>query len=130
CGFPILRLLAFLSLATGLLTAWATGNWHQSELGLLQTLWDHLRPDHVLLADRGFCNWGLLAQCLQRRVHAVFRVKGVRRRDFRQGKRISRNERLVQWPKSIQSARTIVNQEWASLPEVLTLRLVRCSLAI
>jgi hypothetical protein len=43
-----------------------------------------------LLADRGFCNWALLAQCLQRNVHAVFRVKGVRRRDFRQGKRLSR----------------------------------------
>jgi hypothetical protein len=130
CGFPIIRLVVLLSLATGMLTAWATGTWSQHEIALLQSLWEHLRPGDVLLADRGFCNWGLLAQCLQRKLHAVFRVKGTRRRDFRQGTRISRNERLVQWPKSIRSARTIGDEEWASLPEVLTLRLVRCSLAI
>jgi hypothetical protein len=130
CGFPIIRLVALLSLATGMLTAWATGTWSQHEIGLLQTLWEHLRPGDVLLADRGFCNWALLAQCLQRNLHAVFRVKGVRRRDFRQGKRISRNERLVQWPKPAQRARTVEAKEWALLPDVLTLRLVRCSLAI
>src|SRR4029077_18105791 len=130
CGFPIIRLVALLSLATGMLTAWATGSWSQHEIGLLQTLWEHLRPGDVLLADRGFCNWGLLAQCLQRNLHAVFRAKGVRRRDFRRGKRISRHERLVQWRKPTQRARTVAAQEWALLPAVLTLRLVRCRLAI
>ena len=130
CGFPILRLVALLSLATGMLTAWTTGTWVQHEVGLLQTLWDCLRPGNVLLADRGFCNWALLAQCLQRKVHAVFRVKGVRRGDFRQGKRLSRDERLVQWLKPFTAPRTVTAQEWALLPEVLTLRLVRCQLDI
>jgi len=130
CGFPILRLVAFLSLTTGMLTAWASGHWHQSELGLLQTLWEHLRAGDVLLADRGFCNWGLLAQCLKRQIHAVFRVKGARRRDFRRGQRLSRDERLVQWQKPRQPATTISAKEWAALPEVLTLRLVRCRLNI
>jgi len=130
CGFPIIRLVALLSLATGMLTAWAIGSWSEHEIGLLQSLWEHLRPGAVLLADRGFCNWALLAQCLQRNLHAVFRVKGARRRDFRRGRRISRNERLVQWRKPAQPARTVAAEEWALLPEVLTLRLVRCRLAI
>jgi len=130
CGFPIIRLVALLSLATGLLTGWATGSWSEHEVALLQTLWDCLRAGDVLLADRGFCNWGLLAQCLQRGVHAVLRVKGVRRRDFRQGKRISCDERLVQWHKPSQRARTIDAKTWARLPEVLMLRLVRCRLAM
>ena len=130
CGFPILRLVALLSLATGMLTAWATGPWSQHEVGLFQTLWDALRPGEVLLADRGFCNWGLLAQCLARNVHAVFRVKGIRRSDFRQGKRLSRHERLVQWKKPFAKAKTISAQEWARLPEILTLRLVRCQMNI
>ena len=128
CGFPIIRLVALLSLATGMLTAWTTGDWSQHEVGLLQTLWDHLRAGDVLLADRGFSNWGLLAQCLQRNLHAVFRVKGIRRSDFRCGKRLSRNERLVQWRKSWTPAKTVTAQEWALLPQVLTLRLVRCQL--
>jgi len=130
CGLPILRLVALLSLATGMLTAWATGAWSQHEVALLQTLWDGLRPGDVLLADRGFCNWGLLAQCLQRNLHAVFRVKGVRRADFRQGKRLSRNEPLVQWRKPFPAAKTVAALEWALLPEILTLRLVRCQLDI
>ncbi|HNA31226.1 MAG TPA: IS4 family transposase [Thiobacillaceae bacterium] len=130
CGFPIIRLVALLSLATGMLTAWATGAWSQHEIALFQTLWEQLRPGDVLLADRGFCNWGLVAQCRQRNVHAVLRVKGVRRRDFRQGQRLSRDERLVQWRKPQRRAQTIDAQAWAQLPEVLTLRLVRSRMAI
>lgn len=130
CGFPIIRLVALLSLATGMLTAWATGPWLSHEVGLLQTLWDSVGAGDVLLADRGFCNWALLAQCLQRNLHAVFRVKGIRRSDFRCGKRLSRNERLVQWRKTWAPAKTVTAQEWALLPEVLTLRLVRCQLNI
>jgi hypothetical protein len=130
CGFPIIRLVALLSLATGMLTAWATGPWSTHEVGLFQSLWDYLRPGEVLLADRGFCNWALLAQCLQRNVHAVFRVKGVRRSDFRNGKRLSRNERLVQWRKSWAPSKTVTAQESSLLPEILTLRLVRCRIDI
>ena len=130
CGYPILRILAFMSLATGLLTTWAVGHWRQSEVALLQTLWDYLRAGEVLLADRGFSNWGLLAQCLQRQVHAVFRVKGSRRRDFRRGKRLSRDERLVRWAKPLCCGVSFSPQQWAALPEVLTLRLVRCRLEL
>jgi hypothetical protein len=130
CGFPIIRLVALLSLATGMLTAWAIGHWHQAEVGLFQTLWEALQPGNVLLGDRGFCNWGLLAQCRQRQLHAVFRVKGARRRDLRRGKRLGPDERLVQWTKPKCPAQTIPATEWARLPEVLTLRLVRCRLLL
>jgi hypothetical protein len=61
CGYPLLRILALMSLATGLINAWALGAWRQSEAALLHTLWDCLKAGDVLLADRGFCNWGLLA---------------------------------------------------------------------
>jgi len=130
CGYPILRLLAFMSLTTGLLTAWAVGAWRQSELALLQSLWEHVKAGEVLLADRGFCSWGLLAQCLQRQVHAVFRVRGAHRRDLRRGQRLSRHERLVRWKKSVEPSWTIAPREWAALPGVLTLRVVRCRLAM
>ncbi len=128
CGYPILRILALLSLATGLLSAWAMGPWRQSELALLQTLWDGLRTGDVLLADRGFCSWGLLAMCLERKLDAVFRVKGPRRKDFRYGKRLSRDERLVEWKKPKEPAWTLTAAQWAALPQVLILRLVRCQL--
>jgi hypothetical protein len=130
CGFPIIRIVALLSLTTGMLVGWATGNWHQHEVTLLQTLWDYFRPGDVLLADRGFCNWALLAQCLRRNLEAVFRLKGSRRGDFRRGRRLSRDERLVQWHKPAEPAWTVRPELWAQLPEVLTLRLVRCRLSL
>jgi hypothetical protein len=130
CGFPIIHLVALLSLATGMLVAWSTGHWRVHELTLLHALWDSFQSGDVLLADRGFCNWGLLALCLQRQLDAVLRVKGRVRRDFRRGKRLSRDERLVQWFKPAQCAWTIAPQLWATLPEVLTLRLVRCHLSL
>ena len=126
CGFPILRLVAFFALATGRITGWIHGAWGQSQLALLQHLWEHLRPGELLLGDRGFCTWGLLAQCQARQVHAVFRVRGSRRRDLRRGKRLSRDEREVQWRKPAQAPRTISAEEWARLPDSLTLRVVRC----
>jgi hypothetical protein len=126
CGFPILRLVALLSLATGMLTTWATGSLHVHEISLLQSLWEHLRPGDVLLGDRGFGNWSIVAQCLQRQVQGVFRVKGHCRSDLRRGQRLSKTERLVQWLKPKEPARTLSPEQWALLPAVLTLRVVRC----
>jgi hypothetical protein len=130
CGFPLLRLVAFFCLATGMLTAWTAANFHQHELGLVQLLWEHLRPGDVLLGDRGFCTWGLLAQCFHRHIHAVFRVRGSRRSDWRCGRRLSKHQRLVTWKKPNQAPATISASEWGLLPEQLTLRLVRCYLPI
>jgi hypothetical protein len=130
CGFPILRLVAFFCLATGFLNAWATGTWHDHEMTLIQLLWHYLRPDDVLLADRGFCSWGLLAQCQRRQIHAVFRVRGSRRTDFRRGQRLSKDERLVTWTKPSLRPRTVDKAEWSILPAQLTLRVVHCQLRI
>lgn len=130
CGFPILRIVGLMSLATGMLVAWSVGHWRSHELGLLQSLWDFLRAGDVLLGDRGFGTWGLLAQCHLRNVHAVFRARGKLRADFRRGKRLSRNERLVTWIKPKLRPRTISKKEWKKLPEQLTLRLVRCRMDI
>lgn len=130
CGFPILRVVGLMSLATGMLVSWAVGPWRSHELGLLNTLWDFLPAGHVLLGDRGFCSWGLLAQCHMRKVHAVFRVRGKLRADFRRGQRLSKNERLVTWFKPKERARTISKKEWKRLPEQLSLRLVRCHMDV
>jgi len=128
CGFPILRLLAFFSLATGMLLCWATGPWLQSEVALLHTLWEQLRAGDVLLGDRGFCRWAVLALCQVRGIHGVFRVQGSRRKDFRRGQRLSKHERLVCWEKPRTPATSLSSEQWAQLPERLQLRLVRCQL--
>jgi hypothetical protein len=130
CGFPIMRLLAFFSLATGMLTSWVTGPWLQSEARLLQLLWDHLRVGDVLLADRGFSRWAVLAECVRRQIHGVIRLHGSRRSDFRKGKRLSKHERLIGWTKPRTRAASLTAEQWAALPEYLDLRLVRCRMGL
>ena len=58
------------------------------------------------------------------------RVKGRRRRDFRCGQRLSRQERLVRWKKPSARGVTFTPEQWAALPEELVLRLVRCRLVL
>lgn len=129
CGFPILRLVAFFNLATGLITSWVTGHWLLHELALFQQLWEGLRPGEVLLGDRGFSNWGTLAQCQRHGLHGVFRANAKRSLDFRQGQRLGRDDRLVRWSKPKPVPPYVSAELWAQLPAVLELRLVRCRLA-
>jgi hypothetical protein len=130
CGFPILRVAALFELATGMISSWVTGTWRTHEIVLFQQLWEHLRPGDVLLGDRGFSGWAVLAQCVARAIHGVFRVHGARKIDFRKGQRLSRDERLVRWPKPRLCPRYLTAQPWAQLPDVLELRLVRCRINV
>ena len=130
CGFPLLRLLGLFCLATGMFIAWTTGHWRQSELALLQLMWEHLRPGDVLLGDRLFSAWAVLAQCLRGGIHGVFRLHGARKADFRQGKRLGRYDRLVQWRKPAACPPYLTAEQWQALPNELTVRLVCCQVEI
>lgn len=79
----------------------------------------------MVLGDRGFCSWGVLALCLHYRLHAVVRARGTKRQDFRRGQRLGRDERLVRWSKPAKQPRTIPAELWDRLPSELTLRVVR-----
>lgn len=126
CGFPIARLLAFFSLATGMITQWVTGNFHQNELGLLPQLLESFRLGDVLLGDRGFGNFPVLAQCFKRGIHAVFRANTARRKiDFRKGKRLGRNDALFTWFKGPICPKYLPPAQWDLLPEEIQVRVVR-----
>jgi hypothetical protein len=130
CGLPIMRLLAAFSLATGLVTTWATGHWRQHELHLLQRLWKGWRPGEVLLGDRGFSGWAILAQCLTHHLGGVFRLHGARRADFRHGRRLGRNDRLMEWKKPRPCPPYLTAPQWAQLPTHIVVRLVRCQVGL
>ena len=126
CGFPIARLLAFFCLSTGMITHWVTGNWHVQELALLPTLLECFCLGDVLLGDRGFGNYPVLAQCLRRGIHAVFRANTAKRKiDFRQGKRLGHNDRLVQWKKGTLRSSYLTVGQWDLLPGVIEVRVVK-----
>ncbi len=83
CGFPLLKLLGVFSLATGQLLDYAKGNKHQSELRLFRGLLDQFKGGDLVLADRGFCTYVLLALLLGRQVFSLLRLHHSRPCDLR-----------------------------------------------
>lgn len=126
-GFPLLRWVALVGLATGAMLASAFGPYRGQETGetaLLRTLLDTLRPGDVLVADRYYCSYWMVALALARGVQVVFRKHQLRHTDFRTGRRLGRDDHLVTWTKPRRPA-WMDQAEYEALPAALTLRETR-----
>jgi putative transposase len=99
-GFPIVRLVVLLSLATALVKDAALGRYLGKETGepaLLRQLLARFGPGDVLLADRYYCSYFLIALLQELGVGFVARLHQRRRCDFRRGRRLGRGDHLVVW---------------------------------
>jgi len=124
CGFPLLRMAGLFCMGSGAMLRYAFGNKHDQENWLCRGVLDGLEKGDVLLADRGFCSFGLIGVMLARGVDCVMRLHQARPCDFRQGKRLGRNDRLVNWRKSPSRKNDPWAAEHPSLPAMLSIRLV------
>jgi hypothetical protein len=127
CGFPVARVVAMFCWATGAVLDVAIGAYRSSELNLWHQLWGQLHTGDIVLGDRFFCAYSYLAELLQKGCDGVFRLHGARSRtvDFRQGKRLGKDDRLVTWYRPKICPRGLSAERFASLPETLTVRLLR-----
>src|SRR6266571_6205656 len=132
CGFPVLKLVGVFSLATGALLDYAKGNKHQHELNLLQKLLDQFKAGDLVLGDRGFNSYTLLALLLCRGAHSLFRLHQRRPADLRKGKRLGKNDRLMVWRKPWlwQRPRYLSKAIWKRIPREVSVRVVRFTLAV
>ena len=88
---------------------------------MLRTLWDALQPGDILLADRLYCSYCLLALALQRNVDCVVRLHQKRRADFRRGQCVARGDRVVEWRRP-QRPEWMDEATYATIPATLRLR--------
>lgn len=130
CGFPLLKLVGIFSLASGALLDYAKGNKHQHELTLLQKLLDHFRPGDLAVADRGFSSYVLLALLWLRDVDGLFRLHQARSVDFRKGRRLGQDDRLLTWRKPKQKPRYVPQKWWQRVPAELAVRVLRFRLEV
>jgi len=129
CGSPLLKLVAMFSLASGALLGYAKGNKHKSELRLLRQLMDLIKPNDVLLADRGFCNYVLLALLITfSQAQAVLRLHSARKIDFRRCKKLGGGDGLFTWSKPATKPRWLPKSLWRKVPAQLTVRIVRVAI--
>jgi len=77
-----------------------------------------------------FSSFPSLATLLARGVDAVMRVHQFRKLDWRAGKRLGHRDRLVVWKKNQFQGKLWTREQWAQLPEVITVRLVEIVVAV
>ena len=128
CGFPMIRLGGLIDLSHGGLCDFAQSTLQTSELrGHEQLEASHLREGDVLIADRLYSGYELIARLLENGVHFIGRTHQARKIDFRKGRKIGFDQRLVTWTKPRQTPKgsRLSPEQWAEFPDTLELRVIR-----
>jgi hypothetical protein len=130
CGFPVVKIGALFSLATGAMLTFALFRLGVHDSLVLRCLWEHLTAGDVILGDRAFCSFLAIYRLQQQGVDVVFRLHQARLVDFRKGTRLGKNDHLITWKKPRQPPPTMSPEDFASLPPEILLREVRFSIPI
>jgi hypothetical protein len=130
CGFPMMRLVALFSLATGALLAVQKGAMKISERALWRRMWPLLKPGDVVLGDRGFCSFAEIWSLLQREVDTVLRLNAHRCVGVRRVRRLGKNDWLVEWIKTKVRPRWMDPETWTRMGDTLLVRQVSVAVDI
>jgi hypothetical protein len=130
CGFPVARLTAIFSWSTAAVVDASMDSLNTHERTLFHRIWNVLDVGDVLLSDRGFCSYADIACLKKRGVDVVMRVHASKSIDFRRGKRLGDHDHLVTWRKVPVRPSWMSPEEFAALPEEMTLREVQIGITI
>lgn len=122
-GLSIARCLGILSSATAAVMDVAIGWYSGKETGetaLLRTRLDSFSSGNLLVADRHFCSFFLVAVLLGHGVPSCTRMHQKRNVDFRRGRRLGAKDHLVVWTKT-QSPLWMAPATSETIPETRTL---------
>jgi Transposase DDE domain/Insertion element 4 transposase N-terminal len=126
-GFPLMRIVVIFSLAVGTVLEAAFNPYRGKETGettMLRALLGCLELGDLLLGDRNFANYWLIALALQSGLDVVLRQHQRRKVDFRTGKRLGKDDHLITWTKPIRPP-WMSQATYDALPGTLTLRELR-----
>jgi len=123
-SFPMMRIVVLFSLLGGAIVTLAQGSLGVSELALFGSLMSQLARGDILLGDRGFGSYPVVAALQSRGVDFIGRT--TRRIDGRRRlQRLAHNDWLIRWDKRATPSRWLGALPWTELPAQLTLRVVK-----
>ena len=147
CGFPVAKWLALFDLATGLLLRVSVNPLHTHDMSKVAEVESELEPGDVVLGDRGVSSYAHLALLFVRGIHAVFRMHQAVLVDFTPGRPLPTKlswianplglphslwvrsngkwDQIVVWYKPRQKPKWMSPQDYAGLPEEMTVRELR-----
>jgi hypothetical protein len=101
-GFPIARIVVVMSLTVGTVLDYAIGAFKgkgSGESSLLRSIFDCIKEDDILLGDRYYPSFFLIADVVTKGADGIFRGQGQRCYDFRKGKFLGKSDHVVEWNK-------------------------------
>lgn len=127
CGFPVIQLVGLIDLGHGGLCDFSHSNVETGELRGHDQLESELEKGDVLVVDRLYSSYEVIARLRQRGVEFIGRNHQARKSDFRCGKKLGPNERLQVWqkPRRQPALSRLDAEQWAQLPERMEMRIIR-----
>jgi IS4 transposase len=130
-GFPLARIVALISLCTGVVRDLATGPYVGKETGetaLFRALWARLEAGEIVVGDRYFASFFGIAGLKGRGVDSLFRMHQRRKCDFRRGRRLGVEDHVVTWTRP-ERPDWMDEETYAQMPEQLSMRELRVKVA-
>lgn len=125
-GFPILRCVSLISMATGMLVDLACGPYSGKESGETALLWqllDELQHGDIVVADSYYCTYWLVGACRARGVEVVMKNHHKRDDHPQDAGRLGKRERIVVWDRPPRP-KWMSTEEYALQPATIEVRLV------
>ncbi len=126
-GFPIARVVVLLSLASGMLTDMALGPYVGKETGesaLLRSLLGRFKRGDILLADRYYCSYFMIALLQELGIDFVARLHQRRAVNFRRGRHLGKEDHVVTWDRP-QRPKWMDQQTYDRVPSSIEAREMR-----
>lgn len=123
-GFPLARIGVLFSLSVGTVLELSIRRFagkFQSELAMLREMFSSLQAGDLLLTDRYLCSFMEIALLVRQGVDFVGRMHAHRHVDFRRGRRLGKNDHVVEWIKP-KRPEWMSPKQYAELPESLMIR--------
>jgi hypothetical protein len=131
-GFPLARLVAVLSLNCAAVLSLAFGPYAgkgSGETALFRSLLGELEEGDVLLADRYYASYWMIALLVARGVDCLFRQHQQRRADFRSGTRLGPDDHRITLARPAQKPEWMDEAAYRQMPGELHVREVRVRVA-
>jgi putative transposase len=123
-GFPIIRWVVLLSLMTAAVQGFAYGRYAGKQTGepaLFRELLGSLQAGDIVLADRFYCSYFMVALLVHQGVDVVARLHQKRKYDFRRGQRLGEGDHIVAWKKP-ERPQWMDEATYAAMPDELRMR--------
>lgn len=124
CGFPILRLLAVMSLSMGTVVDYAVGAYKgkgTGEQSLLREVFGCIEHDDIVLGDRYFPSFFLMADLKKIGADGIFRAQAQRHYDFRTGERLGKHDHISSWKKP-KKPKWMNQEQYNAYPDLIRIR--------